>query len=89
MADSGNQDVFDVRKIRELIELMNEHDLAKMDLRQGDMRIQLRRGHEPVLSSPLPAAPIGAVSAEGAALPRLPPKVAILRTPGVAIWLAI
>ncbi len=66
MAGSPNQDVFDVRKIRRLIELMNEHDLAKMDLRQGDMRIQLRRGHEPVLSPPLPPTPTPAVSPEAA-----------------------
>jgi len=44
MAGSSNQDVFDVRKIRRLIQLMTEHDLAEMDLRQGDTRVQLRRG---------------------------------------------
>ena len=41
---SPNQDVFDVRKIRRLVELMKEHDLGEIDLRQGDTRIQLRRG---------------------------------------------
>lgn len=69
MAGSPNQDVFDVRKIRRLIELMNEHDLAKMDLRQGDMRIQLRRGHEPVLSPPLPPAAMPVVPPASAAVP--------------------
>lgn len=39
-----NQDIFDVRKIRRLIELMKEHDLSEIDLRQQDTRIQLRRG---------------------------------------------
>ncbi len=43
---TSNQDVFDVRRIRRLIELMNEHDLQEMDLRQGDTRIQLRRASE-------------------------------------------
>jgi acetyl-CoA carboxylase biotin carboxyl carrier protein len=37
-------DVFDVRKIRRLVELMNDHDLAEIDLRQADQRIRLRRG---------------------------------------------
>jgi hypothetical protein len=37
-------DVFDVRKVRRFIELMNEHDLSEIDLRQGDQRIRLRRG---------------------------------------------
>ena len=39
-----NQDIFDVRKIRRLVELMKEHDLCEIDLQQGDVRIQLRRG---------------------------------------------
>jgi acetyl-CoA carboxylase biotin carboxyl carrier protein len=50
-----NQDIFDVRKIRRLVELMNEHDLSEIDLRQGDTRVKLRRGAEPVIS--MPAAP--------------------------------
>jgi acetyl-CoA carboxylase biotin carboxyl carrier protein len=41
---TSNQDVFDVRRIRHLVELMKEHDLAEVDLQQGDVRIQLRRG---------------------------------------------
>ena len=46
---SGPNDVFDVRKVRRLVELMNEHELAEIDLRQGDQRIRLRRGHEPLV----------------------------------------
>lgn len=55
----SSQDIFDVRKIRRLVELMNEHGLSEMDIRQGDMRIQLRRGSEPAVTSPAlrPAAP--------------------------------
>ncbi len=37
------QDIFDVRKIRRLVELMKEHDLSEIDLQQGEVRIQLRR----------------------------------------------
>lgn len=48
-------DVFDVKKVRKFIELMNEHDLAEIDLRQGDQRIRLRRGPENVTFSALPA----------------------------------
>lgn len=47
-AGSGAGDVFDVRKVRRFIELMNEHDLAEIDLRQADQRIRLRRGPEMV-----------------------------------------
>ena len=58
MAGSApNQDIFDVRKIRRLVELMNEHDLQEMDLRQGETRIQLRRaGRRPLVRAGLAAA---------------------------------
>ncbi len=74
MADggSGQSDVFDVRKVRRLVELMNEHELAEVDLRQGDQRIRLRRGQEPVVAlAPPPAhaapapAPATSAPAEG------------------------
>lgn len=55
---AGSGDVFDVRKVRRFVELMYEHDLAEVDLRQGDQRIRLRRGQEPVVSLAPPAAPV-------------------------------
>jgi acetyl-CoA carboxylase biotin carboxyl carrier protein len=58
-------DVFDVRKVRKFIELMNEHDLAEMDLRQGDQRIRLRRGPETVTVATAPALPTGAAAFSG------------------------
>ena len=42
MNASSKQDIFDVRKIRRLVELMKEHDLGEIDLQQGEVRIQLR-----------------------------------------------
>jgi acetyl-CoA carboxylase biotin carboxyl carrier protein len=50
---ASNQDIFDVRKIRRLVELMKEHDLSEIDLQQGEVRIQLRR---PGTATPLPVA---------------------------------
>ncbi len=41
---SSEKDVFDVERIRELVELMEQHDLSQVDLRQGETRVQLRRG---------------------------------------------
>ena len=53
MANSPSNpgDIFDVKKIRRLVELMNEHDLAEIDLRQSDQRIRIRRGGDPVVTS--------------------------------------
>ena len=67
--------VFDVNKVRELIELMEEHDLNEVDLKQSDQRIRLKRGGEvisnaPIAQSPAPvaaAAPIAAAAAPAAA----------------------
>ena len=50
-------DIFDVKKVRKFIELMNEHDLAEIDLKQGDQRIRLRRP-EAVTMSAMPAMPM-------------------------------
>jgi acetyl-CoA carboxylase biotin carboxyl carrier protein len=64
-SDSG--DVFDVRKVKKFIELMNEHDLTEVDLKQGNQRIRLRRGPEMVAMAAAPIAASGgpAVSAGG------------------------
>ena len=37
----GSGDIFDVKKVRRLVEMMKEHDLAEIDLRQGDQRVRI------------------------------------------------
>ncbi len=62
-------DVFDVRKIRRLVELMNDHELAEIDLQQADQRIRLRRDVDPVVV-PAQVAPAPApTSIDAAATP--------------------
>ncbi len=58
MANPTNNanDVFDVRRVRRLVELMQENDLSELDIQQGDMRIQLKRGTVPV-AAPGPQIP--------------------------------
>jgi acetyl-CoA carboxylase biotin carboxyl carrier protein len=73
---SSNQDIFDVRKIRRLVELMNEHDLSEMDLRQGETRIQLRRAGDPVVVAPTAAAAPSVAAAAPTPTPPQPPKQA-------------
>ena len=61
---SGSEDVFDVDRVRQLVELMKEHDLSEVDLRQSDKRIKLRRGDDnpapTYVQAPLAAAPASA-----------------------------
>ncbi len=68
---SNSGDIFDVKRIRRLVELMNEHELAEVDLRQGEQRIRLRKGGEPIITTeiarpaiaPQAAAPVSAPAA--------------------------
>lgn len=55
-------DVFDVERIREIIELMEQHDLSEVDLQQGDDKIKIGRGGQPVAYAPTPA-PVAAAPA--------------------------
>ena len=51
-------DVFSIEKIRSLIDLMKEHDLSEIDLRQDKQQIRLARGGSaPVPQFVAPAAP--------------------------------
>ena len=67
--DSSSEDVFDVDRIRRLVELMEEHDLREVDLRQSEQRIRLFRGPEAIVTAPYaspiapPAAPPGPTTA--------------------------
>jgi len=64
MADSENSvdDIFELDRIRRLIDLMKEHGLTEVDLQQGDQQIRLARGTETPLAGAafptmIPAAP--------------------------------
>lgn len=63
---SNQGDIFEVKRIRRLIELMNEHELAEIDLRQADQRIRLRKGGEPLITTEV-VRPIAGAPATGAA----------------------
>lgn len=61
------KDVFDVERIRQIIELMEEHDLSEVDLQQGDEKIKLGRGTKaPVYAAAPPMAAPAPVAAPGA-----------------------
>jgi len=79
-ASHGSGDIFELKKLRRLIELMKEHDLSEVDLKQADQRVRVRRGGEAlpasapfVVSSPraAQAAPAEATAAASAESSRL------------------
>jgi acetyl-CoA carboxylase biotin carboxyl carrier protein len=74
---------------------MNEHDLAEIDLRQGDQRIRVRRGPEFVSLGSSPAMPAAGTSArpasgesKGAEAPADESKVILVRSPMVGTFYA-
>ena len=54
-SSATHHDIFDVRKIRRLVEMMKDHDLSEIDLQQGEV------------SYPVTASPAGGSSRSAAA----------------------
>ena len=64
---------FDVATVEHLIGLMAKHDLSEISLQEGDQRIKLRKGGEPVVSyAPPPAAAAPSPAQAGGSLPAAP-----------------
>ena len=87
-----NQDIFDIRKVRSLVELMKEHDLSEVDIREGGTRIKLRRGSDPVVTVAAPRAMAAAAPPSEPAAAE-PPKAddthtAIIKSPLVGSFYA-
>lgn len=70
--------VFDVNQVRELIELMEAHDLNEVDLKQADQRIRLRRGAD---GPAVYAAPPAVAPASVAQSPQQAPQAAASAAP--------
>jgi acetyl-CoA carboxylase biotin carboxyl carrier protein len=86
---SASVDVFDVGKVRQLIELMQEHDLSELDLKQADNRVRIRRGGEVVAYSG-PAVPAArAAAAGGGSAPAAPAedqRMLVVKSPMVGTF---
>lgn len=63
MADEASNipSPFDLQSIRYLVQLMSRHDLHEIDLRQGELRIRLRRGAKHLIQPQLPVQPAATV----------------------------
>lgn len=85
MADSkSNQDVFDVERIRSLVELMKEHELSEISLQQDKNSIQLRRDQEvTMVPAPQPVAPAPAAPAAAPAAPAAAPSAPADENPNI------
>lgn len=91
-------DVFDVERIRQLVELMEEHNLRELDLKQAEQQMRLCRGAEmmygtPQMMVPTPAAAptppaTGATMTTGAASDSEPDDghIALVKSPMVGTF---
>lgn len=81
-------DIFDVKKVTKLIELMKEHDLSEIDLKQGDTAVRLKRGGDVVMApaaAPAVARPApGGAAAEAA--PAADDKKLVITSPMVGTF---
>lgn len=89
------ESVFGIARIKDLVELMKEHDLSEIDLRESRQRIRLCRGPKEVVrtaAAPVAvAAPVAAAPAASAA-PSAPagdgPNVVTIKSPMVGTFYA-
>ena len=85
-AASEKGDVFDVKRIRDLIDLMEEKGLSEVDLKQSDQQIRLVKAGAAPIAAPMPVAPVAAPAAapaEAAAAPQDGPHIKVITAPMV------
>lgn len=95
-SSEGPDSVFEVQRIRRLVELMKEHDLSEIDLREQRHRIRICRGPKmvaaPQMAAAAPAAPVAAAAAPAALPPATPagdaPSVITIKSPMVGTFYA-
>lgn len=87
-------DVFNIDRIRDLINLMKEHELSEVDLKQGDQQIRLARGSSvPMGVAPPPVMPyVAAAPVAAPAAPAAPaadvdgPHIKLITSPMVGTF---
>jgi acetyl-CoA carboxylase biotin carboxyl carrier protein len=98
MPTNSNNEMFDLKQIKRLVELMRVHELTELDIQHADKRIQLRRNvsvHHSSVASPLIAAPATVsvppsvtISSPVPAEEREDENVTIIRSPMVGTFYA-
>jgi acetyl-CoA carboxylase biotin carboxyl carrier protein len=90
-ADTPSPTVFEIERIRRLVELMKEHDLSEVDLRESRQRIRICRGPREV-ARPAPPPPSPAPTASAAAALQVPaasgdgPNIVLVKSPMVGTY---
>jgi acetyl-CoA carboxylase biotin carboxyl carrier protein len=67
-----SNDTFDLKRVKQLVELMKTNDLTDVEIKQGEWQITLRRGSQPVMVSHTPIA-VPVATAPATPLPAVTP----------------
>jgi acetyl-CoA carboxylase biotin carboxyl carrier protein len=97
MSESEPQEstVFEIERIRRLVELMKEHDLSEVDLRESRQRIRICRGPKeapraaappPSPAPPTTSAPAAGSPPPGASQAADGPHIAVIKSPMVGTF---
>jgi len=93
-----SNDTFDLKRVKQLVELMKANDLTDIEIKQGDGEIVLRRGSQvaavmssmpmamPVQAAPVTASPVAAPSASAAQAPEEPANTTVIKSPMVGTF---
>jgi acetyl-CoA carboxylase biotin carboxyl carrier protein len=81
-------DLYNVKKLRRLIELMKEHDLSEIDLKEADHHVRIKRGGEVIAthSAPVPQAAGRPAAAVGVPQPAADAGMLIIKSPMVGTF---
>ncbi|TSA05534.1 MAG: acetyl-CoA carboxylase biotin carboxyl carrier protein [Planctomycetaceae bacterium] len=88
-AKQGPDDIFEIEKIRRLIDLMKEHELSEVDLKQGDQRVRIKRGGEILPTAPFVASSSAqrvSSSVEGIEASLAPSNMKVIASPMVGTF---
>jgi acetyl-CoA carboxylase biotin carboxyl carrier protein len=81
-------DLFNVKKLRRLIELMKEHDLSEIDLKEADHHVRIKRGGDVIATTAAPFALTAArqTAAEPALQPAADAGMLMIKSPMVGTF---
>ena len=90
-----SNDTFDLKRVKQLVELMKTNDLTDVEIKQGDWQIILRRSSQTVMISgvPMPSAPaspppVVTAPAPVPAVPEEPANTTVIKSPMVGTFYA-
>ena len=88
-----SNDTFDLKRVKQLVELMKTNDLTDVEIKQGDWQITLRRGSQAAIVSGVPvhaapATPPPAATAPVPAVSEEPANTTVIKSPMVGTFYA-